>query len=75
MARRTISPRIESRVCKFEFRASAALPSFLGDAPGSLGVDLDLDRFVCVPVATEVDVRSRLEVALKMGSCSVRIVQ
>ena len=38
---------------------------------GSLGVDLDLDRLVCVPVAaTGVDdVRSRLEVALKMESC------
>ena len=38
---------------------------------GSLGVDLDLDRLVCVPVATAGvdDVRSRLEVALKMESC------
>ena len=45
--------------------AATAIPCFLGDAIGSLGDDLDLDRLVCVPVAT--DVRSRREVALKMG--------
>ena len=46
--------------------AGGATTCFFGDDPNlaSLGVDLDLDRLVCVPVAT---VRSRLEVALKSG--------
>ena len=56
-------------VCKFDIRAC-----FLaGDAVGSLGVDLDRDRLVCVPVVRgEGEVRSRLDVALKMGVLLVR---
>ena len=64
----------ESQSLKILFEIRAC---FMGDGLGllgSLGVDLDLDRLVCVPAAaTEVDdVRSRLEVALKTESCSVR---
>ena len=53
------------KVWKLEL-VEVASTCFFGDEPSlaSLGVDLDLERFVCVPVAT---VRSRLEVALKSG--------